>query len=182
LPTEKTAEPAEPRGSEAPAPATRRTRDYSQRPQKPIKLKPTIARERPSAVTRLGPPREQLAVAKGPTTATAPAAAPERATVTRVAEPPAVAPVAPVPAPLLPEEVQRAILDAARAARIPAGEWVARAARVMEAPAEKPVSYDEIIVYTLREMNQRLAGLERRGLGAWVAGWVRRGTDWIRRL
>jgi hypothetical protein len=170
LPSEKTAEPAEPRGSEAPAPAPRRTRDYSQRPQKPIKLKPTIARERPSAVTRLGPPREQLAVAKA------------AATAAPVTEPPAVAPAARVPAPLLPEEVQRAILAAARAAHLPAGEWVARAARAMEAPAEKPVSYDEIIVYTLREMNQRLAGLERRGLGAWLAGWVRRGADWIRRL
>lgn len=162
MPTEKSAEHAEPRGSEAPAPAVRRTRDYSQRPQKPIKLKPAIARERPSAVTRLGPPREQLVAAKALPAAPA-------AEKTRPVETPAPA----VPA-LLAEDVQRAIVAAARAARVPADEWVARATRAMETPAEKAISYDEIIVYTLREMNQRLAGLERRGLGAWLSGlWQR---------
>jgi hypothetical protein len=78
-----------------------------------------------------------------------------------------------VPA-LLAEDVQRAIVAAARAARVPAHEWVARATRAMETPAEKAISYDEVIVYTLREMNQRLAGLEHRGLGAWLSGlWQR---------
>jgi hypothetical protein len=76
--------------------------------------------------------------------------------------------------PLLAEELQQAIVAAAKAARIPANEWVARATRAMDTPAEKPVSYDEIIVYTLREMNQRLAGLERRGPGAWLVSLWRR--------
>ncbi len=169
MPTEKSAEHAEARGSEAPAPAVRRTRDYSQRPQKPIKLKPAIARERPSAVTRLGPPREQLAAAK--TAAAAPAGAEAKAVEALPRAVPA----------LIAEDVQRAIVAAARAARVSPDEWVARATRAMEAPTEKPISYDEIIVYTLREMNQRLAGLERRGVGAWLAALWRRGARLIGR-
>lgn len=174
MPREKSGDPEAIPVSETPAPAarprTRRTRDYSQRPQKPIKLKPAISQEPPSPVTRLGPPREQLGT-KGPVAPAPPPAAPRPS--------PAAAPVSapsPLPAPapvstplILGTDLQQAVLAAARAAGIPPEDWVAQASRALEAGHRSPqgtVSYEEVVVYTLREMNQRIAHLERRGLAA----------------
>ena len=154
MPREKSGDPEATPASEAPAPAARRTRDYSQRPQKPIKLKPAISREPPSPVTRLGPPREQLG-AKIPGPPAPPAAAAGADPTPRAAAgtgPTPLAPASPAPTPA-------PVTTEARGT----------------AP-EGTVSYDDVIVYTLREMNQRIAQLERRGLAArWGAlrAWFR---------
>ena len=196
MPREKSGDPEATPASEAPAPAARpparRTRDYSQRPQKPIKLKPAISQEPPSPVTRLGPPREQLG-AKVPVPPAPPPAAPRPpptpAPVTPPAPPPALAPapalapppaLAPASTPfVLGTDLQQTVLAAARAAGVPPEDWVSQASRALEADRRAPqgaVSYDEVVVYTLREMNQRIAHLERRGLAArWGAlrAWFR---------
>jgi hypothetical protein len=140
-------------GREDLAPAIKPSRDYSQRPQKAIKLKPDIAKERPSPITRMGPPREQLAGKSSPTESplVEPPSAPANAT--------------------LPREAQRALMAAAESAGLSPREWVARATDALNAPTdtgEPPVSYDEVIIYALREMNQRLGALEER------RGWLSR--------
>jgi hypothetical protein len=137
----------------------RPSRDFSQKPQKPIKLKASIAREPPRAVTREGPPRELLA--EGP----------------QVPSPTRAEPATAVPSLAL--EVQRAVAGAATAAGLSPEEWVARAARLLATPpavGEAAVAYEEVVIYTLREMSQRLRELERRrGLGGWLRRVLRRG-------
>ena len=128
-------------------------RDYSQRPQKPIKLKPGIAKERPSPITRMGPPREQLAAKTSRT------------------EPPPVEPTSSAGNTTLPREVQLGVVAAAESAGLSPKQWVAQASdalNALTATGEPPVSYDEVIVYALREMNQRLAALEK------PRGWLSR--------
>jgi hypothetical protein len=141
----------------------RPARDYSQRPQRAIKLKPSIAREKASVPVYARPPRELLEAAPQ-------GAAPVPEPV--VAEPMVAAPAAAaVRAPGLAADVQEAVTRAATRAGLAPSEWVDRAARALaqQGAANGPVTNEEVILYTLREMNLRLAALERpRGLRQWV--------------
>jgi hypothetical protein len=134
-----------------PPPVVRPARDYSQRPQRPIKLKPGIAREQVGTLPHAGPPREIL----------------ER----ELPPPPVVAGPAGSVAAGLPQPIQDSIVRSAAAAGLSATEWVDQATRALavQESLQGPVSHEEVILYTLREMNQRLAALERpRGLMQWL--------------
>jgi hypothetical protein len=142
-------------------PAIRPNRDHSQRPQKAIKLKPSIAREPPSPVTHLGPPREQLGgVAAPPTSGVSPPP---------VSPPALEAP----PATALSADTVEAIVQAAQAAGTTPDQWVSQAIRRAERQArvEGPVRYEELVLFALRDMNERLSTLEDR---AAPRGWLRR--------
>lgn len=148
-----------PEGSQdQPVSAPRPARDYSQRPQKAIKLKPTIAKEPPSAATRAGPPRAILAVEVA--VPVEPSAAPRTP----------AGPSSPPP----PGDLALALAQAAELAGLPPEEWLTRASEALKAQpthAAAPVSTEEVILFALREMNQRLGALEhRRGM----LGWLRR--------
>jgi hypothetical protein len=134
-------------------PVIRPERDYSQRPQRPIKLKPSIARERSGAPAHAGSPREVLES--------------DPPVPLLVAEPGATT----ADADGLPQDVQEAVVRAATLAGLPPGEWVNLAAQALEEreAANGPVTNEEVILHTLREMNLRLAALERpRGLLQWA--------------
>lgn len=147
-------------GQDEPASAPRPARDYSQRPQKSIKLKPGIAKERPGPATRAGPPRQLLGAgppADGPSGPAEPPAPDSRRESTGGG---------------LPGEIADAVTRAAALAGLTPTEWVARAGQALAAtPARDPgpVTTEEVVLFTLREMNQRLAVLERRrGVLAWL--------------
>lgn len=135
-------------------------RDYSQRPQRPIKLKAGISKEPPSPVTRLGPPEAQLA------------GGPEPAT------PPVVAAPKGQRGHNLPAGALEAIEAAAAAAGLTPEQWIQQAVEGRPAGAARadgPVRYDELVLFSLREVSERLAALESR-LAA--RGWLRRLLGW----
>jgi hypothetical protein len=135
-------------------------RDYSQRPQRPIKLKAGISKEPPSPVTHLGPPEVQLAGGPEPA-AESVVAAPKR----QHGRP-------------LPADALEAIEAAATAAGLTPEQWIRQAVESRPPAAARvdgPVRYDELVLFSLREVNERLAALESR-VGA--RGWLRRLLGW----
>lgn len=98
-------------------------RDYSQKPQKPIKLKPSIAHERPNAISWRSSPAEILN--EPPAKAvSAPPLTPPRAPN----PPPATKPTPPEAAPWtlrgVSQEVREEVIRAAREDGMPVGEWI----------------------------------------------------------
>jgi hypothetical protein len=98
-------------------------RDYSQKPQKPIKLKPSIAHERPNAISWASSPGEILS-APPPEAVAAPPPTPPRKT----SPPPAKQPTRPE-APQwtlhgVSQEVRDEVIRAAREDGMSVGEWL----------------------------------------------------------
>lgn len=130
-------------------------REYIQRPPKPIRLKPSIAREKPSPVTRLVPGADEL-----PPTQEA-ARPPKGSDRSRASPQWTVRGVAP-------ETRELAVAAAKRAGR-PLGEWLDEAIR-RNAAEPSPRSSEEgveapgmeRVLARLDEMQQQLRALETR--------------------
>lgn len=134
--------------------------EYSQRPQKPIRLKPGISQEKPSEVTRRGPPAEILATATPKKPVRRPRASGTQWTLRGISP-----------------EVREAITQAAKEDGVTTGTWVDQALR--EAWAEEPAEMREDltdltpVLEALEDIRQRLEALEqRRGLFACLASWL----------